>query len=49
MELTPKSFYTIRFGDCDLFGHLNNARYLDYFINAREEHLKERYQVQLAG
>jgi YbgC/YbaW family acyl-CoA thioester hydrolase len=48
MELTPKSFYPIRFGDCDFLGHLNNARYLDYFMNAREDHLKNAYNVQLA-
>ena len=29
-----------RFSDCDPFGHLNNARYIDYFINAREDHLR---------
>ncbi|MEO8413158.1 MAG: acyl-CoA thioesterase [Ginsengibacter sp.] len=29
----------IRFSDCDPFNHLNNARYIDYFINAREDHL----------
>src|SRR6188472_1810792 len=29
----------IRFPDCDPFNHLNNARYLDYFMNAREDHL----------
>lgn len=29
----------IRFPDCDPFNHLNNSRYLDYFINAREDHL----------
>ncbi len=29
----------IRFPDCDPFNHLNNARYLDYFIIAREDHL----------
>jgi YbgC/YbaW family acyl-CoA thioester hydrolase len=47
MNLTPTSFYTIRFGDCDLFGHLNNARYLDYFINAREDHLKQAYNFSI--
>ena len=47
MNTTPFSYYTIRFGDCDLFAHLNNARYLDYFINAREDHLKEAYGVDL--
>ncbi len=25
----------IRFSDCDPFNHLNNARYIDYFINAQ--------------
>jgi YbgC/YbaW family acyl-CoA thioester hydrolase len=47
MELQPASFYTIRFSDCDLFAHLNNARYIDYFLNAREDHLKNSYQLQL--
>jgi acyl-CoA thioester hydrolase len=27
----------IRFQDCDPFGHLNNAKYLDYFFNARAD------------
>jgi len=31
--------HSIRFPDCDPFNHLNNSRYLDYFINAREDHL----------
>ena len=47
MNKTPSSYYTVRLGDSDLFGHLNNARYLDYFINAREDHLKEAYGVDL--
>ena len=47
MTKQPNSFYTIRFGDCDLLGHLNNARYIDYFINAREDHLKQAYDVEL--
>ena len=42
------SFYTIRFGDCDPFRHLNNARYVDYFMNAREDHLRDNYQMYLA-
>lgn len=29
----------IRFPDCDPFNHLNNARYIDYFINSREDHI----------
>lgn len=43
MNITPKSSYKIRFSDCDMFGHLNNSRYLDYIINAREDHLIENY------
>ncbi len=43
MEKTPKSKDKIRFTDCDMFGHLNNSRYLDYLINAREDHLKDFY------
>lgn len=31
----------IRFSDCDPLGHLNNMRYLDYFLNAREDQLKQ--------
>lgn len=46
MEL--KSFYTVRFSDCDPFQHLNNARYFDYMINAREDHLKEFHGLDLA-
>lgn len=48
MNKNPSSLYTVRFGDCDPFGHLNNARYLDYFINAREDHLKESYQMHIS-
>ena len=47
MEKKPSSGYRIRFSDCDLFGHLNNARYIDYFLNAREDHLREHYQLTL--
>ena len=47
MNITPKSVYTVRFSDCDLFGHLNNARYIDYFLNAREDHLKLHYNFDL--
>lgn len=47
MEKKLQSSYVIRFGDCDLFGHLNNARYIDYFLNAREDHLKSYYDMDL--
>ncbi len=36
-----------RFQDCDPFGHLNNARYMDYFINAREDHLIQFYNLNI--
>jgi acyl-CoA thioester hydrolase len=47
METNPRTFYTIRFNDCDPYGHLNNSRYIDYFLNAREDHLKEHYSIDL--
>ncbi|MDI9340774.1 MAG: acyl-CoA thioesterase [Sediminibacterium sp.] len=43
MDKTPSSNYKVRFHDCDMFGHLNNARYFDYMINARQDHLKDAY------
>lgn len=45
MEL--KSYYRIRFGDCDPFQHLHNARYVDYMLDAREDHLREHYQIDI--
>lgn len=47
MNKTPHSHYTVRFTDCDLFGHLNNGRYIDYLLNAREDHLKTEYGLDL--
>ena len=44
-ELTSQT--TIRFQDCDPFGHLNNARYIDYFLNARVDHVKDAYDLNL--
>lgn len=40
---TPESEVVIRFPDCDPFNHLTNSRYLDYFSNAREDHLMTYY------
>lgn len=37
----------IRFQDCDPFNHLNNGRYLDYFMNAREDHLVAYYDIHI--
>lgn len=41
------SLATIRFQDCDPFRHLNNARYVDYFMNARSDQVFEHYGLQL--
>lgn len=39
----PESEVLVRFPDCDPFNHLNNSRYLDYFMNAREDHIMRQY------
>jgi acyl-CoA thioester hydrolase len=46
-EKEPESRILVRFQDCDPFGHLNNAKYLEYFINAREDHLRQAYGFDL--
>lgn len=43
----PSSIHTIRFQDCDPFNHLNNGRYVDYFLNAREDQLLEHYGLDI--
>lgn len=43
----PETDVVIRFQDCDPFGHLNNARYIDYFINEREDHLSDAYDLDI--
>jgi acyl-CoA thioester hydrolase len=45
-ELESTAF--ISFGDCDPFRHLNNARYIDYFLEAREQQLLVNYHFSLA-
>lgn len=47
MSVVFESKVLIRFPDCDPFRHLNNARYLDYFMNAREDHLKQNMGFDL--
>ncbi len=47
LEKTPSTSYTIRFQDCDPMGHLNNSRYIDYILNAREDHLEQFYDMRL--
>lgn len=47
LEKNPATSYRVRFQDCDILGHLNNSRYLDYFLNAREDHLEQFYKTDL--
>src|SRR5689334_22451322 len=42
----PQSLMIARFQDCDPLGHLNNARYIDYFLNARQDHLLQYYNFR---
>ena len=44
---TPETTHHIYFQDCDMLGHLNNARYLDYFLNAREDHTTTHYALNM--
>jgi YbgC/YbaW family acyl-CoA thioester hydrolase len=41
-----ESLIVARFQDCDPFGHLNNARYIDYFLNARQDQILEHYDFR---
>ena len=47
MEKIVASHARIRFQDCDPFNHLNNSKYIDYFINAREDHVREEYGLDI--
>ena len=47
MEKILTSTARIRFQDCDPFNHLNNAKYLDYFLNAREDQVKTHYDLDI--
>jgi len=47
LEKFPSSIMQIRFQDCDPLSHLNNGRYLDYFMNAREDHLASFYGLNI--
>jgi len=37
----------IRFQDCDPFNHLNNGKYIDYFMNHREDELINKYNIDI--
>lgn len=42
-----QTYYTVRFNDCDPYGHLNNSSYIDYLLNAREDHLIQFHNIEL--
>jgi len=48
-QKTTKSRSVIRFQDCDPLRHLNNAKYFDYYFNAREDQVPKLYGVQLSA
>lgn len=37
----------VRFQDCDPYSHLNNGKYLDYFMNAREDQVWHTYDFNI--
>jgi len=47
LSKTVSSVATIRFQDCDPFNHLNNASYINYFMNHREDQLLEHYNIDI--
>ncbi|MEP2023110.1 MAG: acyl-CoA thioesterase [Reichenbachiella sp.] len=47
-QKTTKSRSVIRFQDCDPLKHLNNAKYFDYFFNAREDKVPKLYGMQMS-
>lgn len=42
-EKEVSTIVKVRFSDCDRIGHLNNVKYLEYMLNAREDHVEEFY------
>jgi acyl-CoA thioester hydrolase len=45
MQKILQSTVKVRFQDCDPFNHLYNTRYLDYFLNSREDQLLDAYNL----
>ncbi len=43
MEKEKSTTVKVRFSDCDPIGHLNNVKYLEYMLNAREDHVEMFY------
>ncbi len=46
-NIHPESKSIIRFHDCDPYRHLNQSEYLNYFVDAREDHLREHYGLDV--
>lgn len=49
MKKELSSTVKIRFSDCDPIGHLNNVKYLEYMMNAREDHVEQFYGFTYEG
>ncbi|MBP3840183.1 MAG: acyl-CoA thioesterase, partial [Chryseobacterium sp.] len=49
MEKEISSVEKVRFSDCDPIGHLNNVKYLEYMLNAREDHVESGYGFTYEG
>lgn len=47
LDKVIESQVKIRFPDCDPFNHLNNSKYIDYIINAREDQLLNFYDFDV--
>lgn len=47
MKKTLQSTTKVRFQDADPFNHLNNSKYVDYFINAREDQILHHYGLDI--
>lgn len=47
LPIEMESKTRVRFPDCDPFNHLNNAKYIDYIINAREDQLLQYYDFDI--
>ena len=45
--LHPESRVRVRFKDCDPLGHLYNTRFLEYMLEAREDHVIDHYDLNL--
>ncbi len=43
-----ESLVVIRFQDCDPLQHLNNAKYFDYYYNARDDQVAKLYNLRMS-